>query len=96
MDSDINLRLQRVQQKLQYVFVRRHSLDEFGAEAHQFAMHAPITEHDLTAFESKHGVRLPEDYRAFLLAVGNGGAGPYYGLLPKILNQTLSKRLFMR
>jgi hypothetical protein len=39
-----------------------------------------VAESDLWHFEQRHGVRLPECYRAFLSRVGNGGAGPGYGL----------------
>lgn len=52
----------------------------FGAESHGFVVNLPLTEEDLAKFESKHQVCLPEDYRNFLMLVGNGGAGPGYGL----------------
>jgi hypothetical protein len=41
-----------------------------------------ISRSELEALESKYGIILPEEYRSFLLAAGNGGDGPpYYGLL---------------
>lgn len=54
----------------------------FGAEAHRYRLNPPIAPEELEAFENLHQVRLPEDYRLFLLEIANGGAGPYYGLLP--------------
>ncbi|GCE31176.1 hypothetical protein KDA_66600 [Dictyobacter alpinus] len=42
----------------------------------------PLTADEVSAFEQKHSIILPEDYRNFLRFIGNGGAGPYYGLLP--------------
>ena len=47
-----------------------------------FAMNPPAEESDLLTFEERNQVHLPEDYRRFLLEVGNGGAGPFYGLEP--------------
>jgi hypothetical protein len=54
--------------------------DVFGWGAHGFKANPPVTESRLHEFESRRGVQLPEDYRGFLLNVGNGGAGPHYGL----------------
>lgn len=45
-------------------------------------LNAPLPEGAISAFEIAQGVQLPEGYRDFLLRLGNGGAGPYHGLLP--------------
>ena len=41
-----------------------------------------LSEEEIRSFENKHGISLPIEYRLFLQLVGNGGGGPYYGLLP--------------
>jgi hypothetical protein len=53
-----------------------------GAVRHKYVLHAPLMEHQVQQFEIDHGVALPEAYRTFLTFVGNGGAGPFSGLLP--------------
>ena len=52
----------------------------FGAAAHRYSLNPPLAESEVTAFEARHDLSLPEDYRDFLLEVGDGGAGPFYGL----------------
>jgi hypothetical protein len=46
-------------------------------------MNPCVNEEVIEAFEQRHRIRLPQEYRLFLKEVGNGGKGPpYYGLLP--------------
>jgi hypothetical protein len=54
----------------------------FGARVHRYRLAPPIAEAELAAIEAAHEVALPEEYRAHLRHVGNGGAGPYHGLWP--------------
>jgi hypothetical protein len=54
----------------------------FGAKVHHFQLNPPLSEVEVVAFERMHNVTLPRDYRQFLTDVGNGGAGPFYGIFP--------------
>jgi len=61
----------------------RHSHAKvFGANGHKFVLNPPAAEGDVISFERQHRVRLPDDYRYFISQIGNGGAGPYYGVFP--------------
>ncbi len=52
----------------------------FGAQDHRYELYPVLSEDALREFEQRHGCKLPEDYRTFLLEIGNGGAGPCYGV----------------
>ena len=54
----------------------------FGANGHHFLVGRPLSSQQVKGFETEWGFQLPGDYRLFLTAVGNGGAGPGYGLFP--------------
>lgn len=58
------------------------NLRVFGAGFHKYKLRPTITEAQLQEFERTHQVKLPEDYRMFLREIGNGEAGPFYGLEP--------------
>ncbi len=76
----MNKRLQSIRSRLQELARRDAGYGLFGASTHRYELFPPLTEDKVRSFELLHGVRLPEDYREFLLRVGSGGAGPYYGL----------------
>ena len=52
----------------------------FGADDHRFLLNPVLTRAELLDVESAVGVRLPADYGSFLVEVGNGGAGPGFGI----------------
>jgi hypothetical protein len=54
----------------------------FGAKTHEYRLGPPLTAGAVAALEKKWKVKLPPGLRAFYTQVGNGGAGPGYGLLP--------------
>jgi hypothetical protein len=56
--------------------------ESFGANGHHFTLNPPLVETEVLAFERQHVITLPAAYRRFLIELGNGGAGPYYGVNP--------------
>lgn len=60
----------------------------FGASSHKYQLNNPADEKEIKVFEVEHQIQLPDEYRVFLKKLGNGGAGPYYGL------QTLQDTIF--
>lgn len=53
---------------------------ELGAASHRYRLRPVATPAEVSEAEARYGVALPEDYRAYMLTMGNGGAGPYYGV----------------
>jgi hypothetical protein len=60
----------------------------FGARSHDWRRRPALgaervarREAELTA-RAGHDVRLPDDYRGYLIEVADGGAGPFHGVLP--------------
>lgn len=52
----------------------------FGAIGHHYRLNPPLPLPVVESFERLHGISLPEDYRNFITSIGNGGAGPSYGM----------------
>ena len=56
--------------------------EAFGTEGHLHLLRPVFPLEELEAWEELMGLTLPEDYRIYLTQLGNGGAGPAYGLQP--------------
>lgn len=54
----------------------------FGASTHNYLLAPALSESRVAELEHEYNITLPADYRAHLTGLGDGGAGPYYGLLP--------------
>jgi hypothetical protein len=76
----MNRKLETIRDDLERFRAAKRQPKVFGAEAHGFDLNPPLSESAVRKFEVQHRIQLPEDYRDFLVRLGNGGAGPFYGV----------------
>ena len=85
--TDFTGQIQRIRDKLQEAKKADKDLKVFGADTHTYFMNGPSSESEISEFEERYQIHLPECYKAFIAQIGNGGtgymnsaAGPYYGI----------------
>jgi hypothetical protein len=82
-----------VRQKIEQLKALDKDLKLFGADHHRYEFNPPLEQEALSSFEERNGISLPRDYRDFVLKLGNGGAGPYYGIYPLLLDYSIDHRM---
>ncbi|MEU7282567.1 SMI1/KNR4 family protein [Streptomyces sp. NPDC045431] len=71
-----------IRQRVEALATSPEGTEVFGALGHKWVLEQPLSHAELAELEAQLKVRLPEEFRTFLLSVGAGGAGPAYGLFP--------------
>jgi len=71
---------QRILDKLEQLRATDPKCLFFGVDTHRYRVGPQLSPTEVESIEKEYGVALPDDYAAFLVEVGNGGAGPGYGL----------------
>lgn len=89
METDLLNQIERIKRKLILAKNADKDLKVFGADSHKYTIGRTVSADQITHFETEYDLELPEDYKAFLLHIGNGGisyensaAGPSYGIFP--------------
>lgn len=72
--------LDKIKNKLEQLRNLDTELEIFGSEKHKYILNTTLPLDTIKKFEAKHKINLPIGYVAFLTTLGNGGAGPFYGL----------------
>ncbi len=54
----------------------------FGTNKHKYQLNPPVASSFVRSIEEKYDFLLPDDYFQFITEVGDGGAGPHYGIEP--------------
>jgi hypothetical protein len=76
--------------ELDPIVVRRHLArlaeqnvrPQYGVDQHGYQLRPAVGEATLARAERAIGGPLPAAYRHFVTVIGDGGAGPYYGVIP--------------
>lgn len=87
--------LDRIKNKLNQAMRKDTAFSEFGSSSHQYRVKEKLTAKELADWQARNQVTLPEPFAQFLTEVGNGGAGPYYGIysIEKAVSYTESQAL---
>jgi hypothetical protein len=72
----------RVLEKLATTRALDRQCQAFGTEVHRYELHPTPTPQELKWAEEALGAPFPDELRTFYVEVGNGGAGPGYGIYP--------------
>ena len=72
--------IDRIKSKLKKARQKDRDLSDFGSDLHKYSLNKRITKEALAKLEQANKISLPEHFAQFLTEVGNGGAGPYYGI----------------
>src|SRR3954463_3427399 len=78
----MNEQLQRIKTKLEELKSLDRGFSLFGSPGHRYKLNRVLPLQIIRQFEETHNVKLPGAYVQFLTELGNGGAGPFYGLEP--------------
>ncbi|QXX83972.1 MULTISPECIES: SMI1/KNR4 family protein [Providencia] len=73
--------LTRIREKIPLVKQVDSELDLFGADSHEYELNPVIALADIEKWQKRTGATLPQDFVQFLTQIGNGGLGPYYGIV---------------
>lgn len=77
---NINQQIPNIKKKINELKLKDSDCENFGADTHQYKLNPAIKGNIIETFERVHSICLPESYRLFITNIGDGGAGPCYGL----------------
>ena len=79
--------IERIKSKLVQAKITDKTFKVFGSNTHKYILNKPVRNDEVTSFEKKYAIQLPECYKSFILNIGNGGAsfsnsgaGPFFGI----------------
>jgi hypothetical protein len=91
-NEEIRAKIPELKQKITRLKTLDNRFFIFGASGHKYGFFPRLSLAEVQDFEQQYQVKLPDDYRAFICQIGNGGAGPYYGLLPLVQGAGILER----
>lgn len=80
MEGEIMLDVSKVKAILSKAAYWDMDFPIFGSNCHTHLLNAPLSIEELEIWEELMQITLPADYRTYLTILGNGGAGPAYGI----------------